>query len=277
MKFLCLISFLVIAVFSETNGDSEANRKTCVVKYLKDNLRLKNVAWPKVDFSSEECSKFVMENMAIIELGIRERITEEAKEACIMQEFRNNQLFDAFLEQMILEGAQFKATRDEATEYKTFQDELREKLDKVARTCHSDPTYGGAFDGLLDQEPTPQQQFYCFTKFVIENGFIDVKNVNVNPGNIATAGINCDAIIKAERLNVRKQLEKSFHDEDDGGLLMSVSGCIVDEFNSKKYFELDLAGKVLVTVEMSAEDKTRNQDNITNQLKSFSIAKCFQS
>jgi hypothetical protein len=86
------------------------------------------------------------------------------------------------------------------------KEDIKRELNAAAEVCHIDPKWGGAFDEYLGISNTSQsvlEQNYCFLKTSIDNNLIDIKNIDVNPNNIDTSVINCEAIIESKNVEIR--------------------------------------------------------------------------
>lgn len=141
------------------------------------------------------------------------------------------------------------------------EESLKKNLASAAEKCDSDPTYAGLFDGFLKikNETLPALiESYCVTKFVNENNFINVTNLEENPKNIDTVNIDCEAIIETKRTAEEAYVRDSLKDEPKNKV-----ECTVMKHRSEKVFENFLALKVINLIEITAEEKLRNIANLS--------------
>ncbi|CRL01698.1 CLUMA_CG014914, isoform A [Clunio marinus] len=110
---------------------------------------------------------------------------------------------------------------------------------------------------------------YCMKKFVIDGGFINVGDININPNNIDTATANCETLLNAARAEAVGGLESTYKGQN---LPQAKVDCILKAFGTSKMFEYSTALLVLENLPITSEAKQQNAEVVQGKMAGFNTA-----
>ena len=244
--------------------------KDCIAKYLKDRNKLED-SFSVPENIEPTCQLLMPIIMKTFEIVLCKKLAdkESIKAECVIDGLRHEGALEYMLKQeLILMSSELK--EDES---KLRLEEVKEKLriifEETARICKSDPTYAGLFNDILEiknESLAVLRQDYCFTKFVIESKLIDVQDVDFNPKQIVTSNIDCQTMIKNNRIEREKKLLEAFKNRN---ITKEQLQCIKDKFQIDRAFDSNLALEVIDQIDVSLEVRKKNRAKIAKQLENF--------
>lgn len=93
----------------------------------------------------------------------------------------------------------------------------------IASKCGTNETkFIESFDelfGIKNETLSALEQNYCYAVTTNGNDLLPLRNVNLNPKNIATTRLNCDSIIRNEREDQRDFLRRFLRQYSRGSAL----------------------------------------------------------
>lgn len=271
MKFLHFVLLMAFAFF-ESHGVPITEALDCTIRHLKEKKLLDENYPTSSNNDSNVCLSVVTFALKIMEEATEEKITDNDKKDCIMQELRNAQLLEHVMKKDVLERATHIEKSKQQTQIKAEKGKLISILGETAKTCNSDPTYGGVFDDILGSTNTTlavKQRNYCVLKYVLDNKFIETQaNININPDNIST-NVDCNPIIEQEKTKKRNEMRTAIEKRVE---LESGLQCILKKYDELNVFDTYIAGEVLETLDIPVEDKIRNRDQLFNPILRFTTA-----
>lgn len=271
MKFspLTFGSLLAVTLFSKVRGAPSPNGNACLVEYFKENGKLDQSYPTPPGYDQRICAFIMTFTIAVVQTLYVEKLTEEDKVECIKEQWTKRDLVEYMIVQGLLEDATHIKLEEQKTQINAARTKQRKIMKQTARKCQSDLRYGGAFDEILGLDissPAALEAHFCFTKYVTENGFIDLKNINGNPQHIETANIDCEVIINDQKTKLRSQFEEKLKKNKAS---TSKRNCVLGLFDTQKAFELELTTKVLALIKISPADKSRNRGAVQERLQNY--------
>lgn len=262
MSFMIVFSFFAFSKVATALEPFNFDVSSCIVEHLKENGML-DQNFPAPNGYFKDICVDVMSNFKNrTESDMRALLLEETKKGCIMQEFGRARLIETLLKENVVDIAAHITEEEQKIKIQAVKHEVSEILGSTAKKCHSNSSYGEAFDDFIGHnstsigKPSTQEVSYCLTKFVIDHNFTDLENVNVNPENISTTNINCDTILAEQITRTRNEAEESFKKEN---VTSRALNCSMEIFDSRKIYEMAWIDEVLEMIDIPEEDKFRNQ------------------
>lgn len=275
-----LIAFGTIFLLVECKPSTLDVGNACMGLYLKDKKLIpEEFPIPPVLQDEERCKVIMAVILKSLEKALCVKITEKksVKAECVMDWLQKQNVLDYLLNHEFITMSR-ALPEEEAQEYlEDIKENLRTAFETAARECDSDPTYGGVFDDVLEirnESLAVLRQNYCFTKFVIETKLIDVRNVDLNPKKISTSNINCQEMIKANRIERQTRMVDNLavHNLSEDQIQ-----CVKDKYQIERAFDSNLALEVITNLDVSLEEKRTNKEKLALRLESFikSMFVCF--
>lgn len=278
MFFVKILSLCVAFVVSQCAPS--ATDVSCLVEDLKEKgtLEADFPEWTYVDPTI--CQTQIEALSTLFEGGFYHQLEGKSSinARCVADEFKNNGGIDNFFVKHVLE---FLKGLNEDVKKQKMRDtntKLKNSFDDAAAKCNSDPTYAGLFGNILgfkNETIAALTENYCAAKFVVENNFISVPNVNLNPNKIATENLNCTAIISNKR---KAEKEKVRYDNRYKDFSETQIDCVMKKYRSFKVFETALAIKILDRLDIPLDVKFENSQKVgkISQDFEYNTKSCFE-
>lgn len=271
MNYLKFAIFAAILLSIECKPSAIDDGNGCIAGYLKRQGKLEEDFPITGTFKSSKCSLVMPLIMVTFERALNVRLSgkEEVNADCIMEELKKADALDYMLKQEVLLMSPGLDEEETKMRIENTKEKLRLVFESAAKTCESDPAYGGLFDDILEirnESLAVLQQNYCFTKFAVDSKLIDLEDVDVNPKKISTSNVDCPEMIRNNRLEREKKLQTTLEKKN---LSKDKIQCIKDKFQIDRAFDSNLALEVIDHLDVSLEDKRRNRENIAKKLEEF--------
>lgn len=104
--------------------------------------------------------------------------------------------------------------------------------------------------GIKNETLSALEQNYSYAMTTNDNDLLPLRNINLNPKNIATAHLNCDSIIRNEREDQRDFLRRFLRQYSRRS-----ASCTMGLFNAYNVFDTQTVREVLKYVELPEEPK----------------------
>lgn len=144
----------------------------------------------------------------------------------------------------------------------------REALTQTAKTCKSDFTYGGLFDGILgiNSSLIALQKEYCLLKYALENKFLDIKHININPRGIDTRSVECTAVLVQAQDDSEDKLLEAFKYRKYSSDAIK---CLLEKYKDERIFGWNLAKDLLYKIKIGEHVKHSEDWRISKKLSDF--------
>lgn len=199
-------------------------------------------------------------------------LIDTSKVDCLMKAFEAAKLLEHLY--IIVALNELKYYPEDVKEPELFETNQKAKdiLEKSADTCGAEPSYDGYFDDILLK--TNSTDAYCFIKVVSDEKIINLRELNVsrNPKNISTEDIDCDKIIRADRLekeaSAMGKYSKMFTDLD--------VECAMKKYRKEKMYEYQRAYFVITDLDYPISLLLQEMGELQSVIRAFpnSIETC---
>lgn len=243
----------------------------CMARYLKDRKILED-DFPVSGLTDSVSCRIVLpiivnsfENVLCQKLSEKDTIRTD----CVIDELKKNHALEYMMKQEVILMTKDLNENDSKVKIETVKEKLRNIFEETANICDSDPVYGGLFDDILEiknESLAVLRQDYCFTKFVIEGKLIEVQNVDFNPKKIATSNIDCQTMIRNNRIEREKKLLEALKTRN---LTKEQLQCVMDKFQIERAFDSNLALEVIDHIDVSLNVRRANREKIAKKLENF--------
>ncbi|CRL02763.1 CLUMA_CG016114, isoform A [Clunio marinus] len=268
-----LSGFVIISIFAATECKPSTLDvgNNCVALYLKDQKKLEEDFPTSVDIDASKCRLVMPIIIKAFEAALCSKLLDHksVKADCVVDKLKSEGALEYMLMQEVILMTKGLEEDDMKMRIEDIKEKLRNIFEDAAKVCESDPTYAGLFDDILEiknESLSVLRQNYCFTKFVIESKLIDVDNIEINPKKIATSNIDCQTLIKNNRIEREKKLLDTLKTRN---LSKDQTQCIIDKFQIERAFDSNLALEVLDQLDITLEEKRINREKIAKQLENF--------
>lgn len=199
-------------------------------------------------------------------LRLWERKTVRAE--CVFERLKNSNFIDLELKKEIYSESKHLGKSLKKKRLYEASSQQREVLISTAKTCRSDPTYGGLFDEILgiNSSLIVLQENFCLLKYAIDNKFLAIPRVNLNPRNIPTSSIECTAIVMKRQNENEQKLMEAFQRRKYSAEAVE---CLLGLYQNEKIFGWNLARDLLYKID-PVESVRRAEDwRISKTLSDF--------
>lgn len=264
-----IIAIFILSIDCKPSALDQGN--ACIIRYLKSKNRLDEDFPVSDSVDTSKCNLVMPIIMKAFEAALCKKLTDEKsiEAECVMEYLKQEGAMDFMLvEEVIVMSKGLNEEKGKQIIEET-KEQLRIVFEDAAKVCKSDPNYGGLFDDVLEirnESLAVLRRDYCFKKFVIESKLIDVKDVDVNPRKISTSNIDCQTMIKNNRLEREKKLEQTLKSRK---MPKDQIQCIMDKFQIERAFDSNLALEVIDQIDVTIEVRRINRQNIAKRLEKF--------
>lgn len=263
-----LLFFLAVLYCEASNLDIG---NACIARYLKDRNKLEASFPVPHEIEPSSCRLVMPIIMKSFESVLCKKLTEKEsiRADCVMDVLKKEGALEYMLKQEVVLMSKEFNEKDSKLKLEDVKEKLRNIFEEAARICDSDPTYAGLFDDILEiknESLAVLRQDYCFTKFVIESKLIDVKHFDFNPKKIVTSNIDCQTMIKNNRVEREKKLLETLKTRN---LTKEQQQCVMDKFQIDRAFDSNLALEVIDQIDVSIEVRRANRERIAKMLQNF--------
>lgn len=274
-----LIAFVAFFAAIDSKPSSLDIGNACAAQYLveKDMLEIDFPISSKID--EEKCKLVMPVIMKSLEKALCIKLSEKEsiKTECVMELILRNYGLEYLLKHEVITMTKDFTDEEVKIRLEIIKDRLRLIFENASRECNSDPTYGGVFDDVLEirnESLAVLRQNYCFTKFAVETKLLEVKEVDFNPKKIVTSNLDCQAMIKSNRLERERKMLETLKNRD---LTEEQMQCVKDKYQIERAFDSNLALEVISYLDVAVDVRRTNRENIARRLESFikSMFICF--
>lgn len=273
MKSILFLTVVAFSIVLECHGAPNYNGFACLVEYLKGNGKLDQNYPTPVGYDQNVCPLAVSSTKQALTTAFEKKLTEEDKKSCIIQQFNEAELIDEIMKNEVLDHATHLSEDDQNTQVRAEKDKIIKIFKETADKCQSDPKYGGAFDEEIGSATLSSEEKYCIIKHVIDQKAIDLKNVNVNPDDISTESLDCDATIRDRKTKSQNEYFKAIDSEEK--IPLRVKTCMKSLYDSQNIFENEIAEISLELVDLPRESRSTNQEILKQDLAEFQQSAIF--
>lgn len=243
----------------------------CEIKYLKDGGFLPQTFPSKPPTTPcNALDTFVTETLKKLRVEY-EKVNYDGK--CVEKAFKDGKMQRFwFLKNAYAKASHInQAAKD--SEIKKVKEQEKQESSRVLRPCIEGRTFNELFDHLYSNTDADldKNEEYCVRKYCLENKLVDRSyNVKINPRNIDTTKVNCDALIKESR----KDSEKSFTDER--GYSIDKKICFSVAFKNGKFFDNIALVSILKGTGITTNQLTVEKNKFNNAMVKFmkDISEC---
>lgn len=245
-------------------NDGEA----CLVQYLQSKGKL------GANFkSSEKPSPNCMYVMPLTKIISRKSFLEQIDKIipdhseCLMAKFDSQETLDLLMKISVIQE------RDDKPELESTRNSLRNDLQAAMTHCETnDTTFFAIFNDYLgNKNETLEvlQQDYCLAKYVAENKFVDLNNVDLNPYRIDIRNLDCNRTVDRLRNDAEKELTDKISSLPNGQRILR---CVMGAYEKGNIFDSGIALKVLYNLDLPQDMKESEKIRLTQKLSEFGLA-----
>ena len=244
---------------------------SCIAQFLKEKELLEDEFPVAIEVDEAKCQMLMPMIMRSLENALVKKLSDKTsiKSDCIMKDFMKAHVLENLLKHEMVTMTKELEAEEVKVRLEEIKEDMRIIFERAARKCDSDPSYGGVFDDVLEiknESLAVLRQNYCFTKFVVETKLIDVQEIDFNPKKIVTSSIDCQAMIKSNRLEREKKMLQAIKQHN---LTQEQIQCIKDKYQIERAFDSNLALEVITYLDVSVDVRRTNRENIARRLESF--------
>lgn len=193
--------------------------------------------------------------------------TRSVKADCVFEKLKKSEFIDLELRMEIYSKSKHIPRTDKKRRMHEVTGLQREILINIAKSCRSDPTYGGLFDRTLgiNSSLIVLQENFCLLKYVADNKFV-MTPIDTNPKNIETSKIDCQAVLtKCEEESEQKLLE-AFRKRK---FSLETISCLLEKYHQEKIFGWNLAKDFMKNLHLSKANRRAEDWRISKILSDF--------
>lgn len=245
--------------------------EACLVQYLKRKAKLTN-DFPSTIQPSPKCRLVMPLTLQII----RETLVDEIKEKvpndseCLIKELDNQETVDQVIKISVIHESRSLSENEVTTQLEAARNQLKRDLENIAIQCNTvDERFTQIFNeylGIKNETLEVLQYEYCIAKYIADNSFLPLDNVELNPHHIDISKVNCNNIIDKDR---KESIEKLRNKIISNSIDEHSSECVLNAYKRDNIFEWGLALKVLSIVELPKETMESGKLRVTQNIGSF--------
>lgn len=272
MKFLGMFLFFL---FHFSGGDAkkvavnEDLNHACIIRFLQIRGRLDE----QIQTSSAPADMCRI-LLPLIYANHSERLclrlweTKSIKAECVFETLKKFEFVDLELKHEIFTKSKSILKNDKRKLIYEVVVAQREALTKTAKMCKSDFTYGGLFDNILgiNSSLIALQKEYCLLKYALENKFLDIRNININPRRIDTSVIGCTKIIVQCQDDSEEKLIEAFKNRKYSADAIK---CLLERYKDERIFGWNLAKDLLYRIKISDSMRSSEDWRVSKKLSDF--------
>lgn len=190
------------------------------------------------------------------------------KAECVFETLKKFEYVDLELKYEVYSKLKNLPKNDKRMRLYDIINKQRDALMKTAKLCKSDFTYGGLFDEILgiNSSLIALQKEYCLLKYAIDNRFLDVRTINLNPRNIDTVNIQCVSIIVQCQDETKERLMEAFKHRRYSSDAIT---CLLEKYKDERIFGWNLAKDLLHKLKINENVKHAEDWRISKVLSDF--------
>lgn len=272
LNWYCVVIVIAICCLNATADNDDDETNGCLERYLMRKGKLPSDHPAKAAGSTFICS-FTTEITVTLLKSVFTTLIESSFQNgadCLKREFENNEITDLIMKLNLIEESQLGES-EQKIQINQTRNELRQDLTKIAVQCETnEKKFVEIFNeqlGIKNETLSALEHNYCFAKYAAENELLPLKGVNLNPNDILTTYIDCEAIIRKER---RKQ-EHDVRQAAKQNMGDSVN-CAMNLYNEQNLFNTGIVSRVLEYVELPKETKDDETDKAAKKVVDFATA-----
>lgn len=184
--------------------------------------------------------------------------TKSVKADCVFEKLKNSEIIDLELKIEIYSQSKHLTKTEKNETIQAITKAQRDILISAAKVCKSDSTYGGLFDEVLgiNSSLIIMNEKFCLLKYVLENKFIFVSSVNINPRTVHVSPADCLSVISKRKEENEEKLYEAFRKRKYSSEAIS---CLLSKHNEENIFGWNLAKDFLFKLNLS-DSVTRAED-----------------
>lgn len=167
----------------------------------------------------------------------------------------------------IIENSYNLSDSERKTQLDETRNELKQNLEQIATQCHTDDkNFISIFNvhlGIKNETLEVLRYEYCTAKYIADNKFLEMGNVEINPHHIDTESVNCDNVIDMDRSKEENGLSDKLPAQE--------KECIMNAYKNDKIYELIIALKVANNLEFSRESRNLEINRISQKMTVFAF------
>lgn len=261
---LTVLAVLFISAYAQKAKPAAAYDRTgCETKFLKDEGFLPPTFPSKPPTSQCDALDTVVKETFTKLRREYEKIMYDGE--CMEKAYKKAKMQRFFILPSVYSKAEHLTQAQKDQKIKEVKEEEKRIANEILSPCIESKSFNQLFDFLYNSaDDTDSKEDYCVRKYLLDNRLVDSHyNVKLNPKNIATAKVNCDALIKESR----KDSESSF--TDDRGYSIDKKICIKLAFQKGKYFDNVSVVSVLKGSSATAQQLTAERSKFTTAMVKF--------
>lgn len=194
--------------------------------------------------------------------------TKSVKADCVFDKLKNSEFIDLELKFEIYSQSKHFTKIEKKKRIQELLDLQKDILITAAKACKSDSTYGGLFDTVLgiNSSLIMINEKICLLKFILENKFLFVSSVHLNPRKASASTIDCSVVVsKCEEENEQRLLE-AFQKRKYSSEAIS---CLLSKYKDEQIFGWNLAKEFLFKLNLSESVRSAEDWRISKILSDF--------
>lgn len=248
--------------------------EACITQYLKAKGKL-NADFQSSGSPSSHCRLIIPLAVQMIKTNINDRVKKEIpnESDCLTEELDNQGTIDYLLKISVIGNNKLLSEIGRQTQLEETRSQFKADLENIAIQCETDDkNFINIFHdnlGIKNETLEAFQHQYCLTKYAMDNKFLELDNVEMNPHHIDLESVNCDYIVDVEKSKNEKELSDKLSSTPAGG---RSSDCILKAFRSNKVFGWNVSLQVLNYLDVARETKEREMNRIGEKIGEYVLS-----
>lgn len=271
MKFaiVCLVFYAEMLLYASAASSAFRDGEACLVQYLQKKGKLDTTV-KSTEPPSPNCRVVMPLTKIVLRKTFTDRIEKEVAnhKDCLTAAFDDRETLD-----LIIKISVIQEIDDVKADLQSTRQALKEDLKSILIQCDTnDDAFIAIFHdylGYKNETLEVLQQDYCLAKYVADNKIVDLSNVELNPGRIDTANIDCNPMVEKLRNDSEKELSDKIFSLPKG---QSILRCVMDAYKKGGIFDAGVALKVLYNLDVPKGVKDGDKDRLTQKLSGFGLA-----
>lgn len=272
-KFIicCVVTSFVIYSVKANFPESPREVEACMVQYLQTKGKL-SADFQSAKPASSGCDFTTPFTINVIKGTVFTAIEKELFSAalCLSRQLNNKEAFDYIVKINVLAASGWLNATERQTQVEATRSQFKEDLEKIATHCETDvKKFLNIFADTLairNDSLAALQYNYCLAKYAVDNKFVELGDVEINPGHIDPNDVDCEKIIEADRSTSNKFFIERNAATFPGEESMN---CALNAYRRDNIYDWRVAFKVLTNLDFSAEVKEVETTKITDKMGKF--------
>lgn len=258
--------------------------EACLVEYLKAVGKLNSDFQSTAPPSPLVCHYAAPLAMKMVKSIILDDLKTEIpnESVCLTRDIEVQRAVENVIKIALIENSKFLIDTEKQTQVSEARKEFKAVLVEVAvHYCEADQKqFINIFRDVFGEknETTEASQYeYCLAKYAVENNYLELGNVDLNPHKIDAESVNCDNIVADERGKAEREIRNII------SVLQGSNGsmdCVLNAYRSSNAFGWQVTVKVLDYLDFSKETNESETDKNNAVLRNFiwsTISTCAKS